>query len=327
MRKFALIFASRNNYELYEKIFFLKSMPSMDDILVFNVDCGSSKEQKEYGKKICELHNIINLEVESKNNKWPYVLIVEEVIKYLDKNNIDINWLMVSQHDLWFEQEDDFDKIDILLNKKEINERVGTIGFGVRGICDLKDLNKVVYGRGNLIEGMIEKRGYFQDISKQYLLQDYFLTEVCYWGPILINKNLFKKYIIPDYDFILNLWADDIAHQFLKNNCANIVMPKIIVKDDHLYKNLIGFPSCNSSYDKKYFGDHWNHHKFWNEKYGYHMFYDLDGKTLEEKENKRKEIFNFVKDNFKNTLINEIYTWNVNDNFRTLEDINNFQPR
>lgn len=315
MKNFCILFTSKNNYSLFRDIFFHKTDENFEDVLIFNIDCDSSKEQKEFSKQICKQHNIIDIPVEGKS--LPTIKAVEIVNEYLEKNNLNhIQWISVCQQDMYFKSENFFQEIEKYLTNYNFLENVGTVGVAVDGIKPIR-----VYGRGNVIDGMIERDGYFKDIPESYKNVDYFLVEVTYYDTIFINRNLFNKYIKPDYNFILNLWGDDISNQFLINNCCNITLPNLVVHDDHAYKNALGFPSCNSYYDTYYHGDHWNHHKFWNEKYGYHMFYDLDAKTIEGKKQKRLDIYNSVREKYKGTLLDEMFDWHLNDGPKQLKDV------
>ena len=216
-----MLYSSRNDYNVLEEILYKKSSINFDNVIAFNVDCDSSTENMNVGKEIMKKHNVINLE--GGCSSIPMVKCVEMAFDYMDKNNIDSNWLMVNQHDIYFPQENFWSKLDTVLdnNKELFNEKVGTIGFSVRNLPNERDL---CYGRGNLLDGMIEREGFLINLPESYTNVEYFVTECSWYVSWLINRRLFRKFIIPDYNFILNFWGDDIAGQFMIHNIFNITI-------------------------------------------------------------------------------------------------------
>jgi len=314
-RKIAMLYSSKNDYNILEEILYKKSFKGIEDIFTVNIDCDSSLENKIYGQKFCDKYGILNLNIPF-NGSIPMQKCVEETFKYFDDNNLDFEWLFVAQHDIFISHDNFWDLLENRINNDTFLNKVGTIGFAVK---NLPNENDICYGRGNLIDGMIGKRdGFMINLPETYNNVDYFVVESSWYVGWLINRKLFKKYITPDYNFILNFWGDDIAHQFLSNDIFNITIPDLLVIDDWRYKTTLGIPHCNKGYNKFYHGDHWNHHDMWNKKYGYHMYY-ADRNFLKA-ENERKDCFMMYRRKYAGTLIDKIFNLHINDGPKKIED-------
>ena len=98
-KKLCFVFNSRNNYILFDNMFFRHSHCDFGDYLIFNVDVGSCEEQKIIGKIVCNNNNIINLNLDGESNNTTVVRSLEAVFDYIDQNNLDIDWVLWCSHD------------------------------------------------------------------------------------------------------------------------------------------------------------------------------------------------------------------------------------
>jgi hypothetical protein len=317
-RNIAMLYCSRNNYHVLEEIFYKKSFKGVDDIYTINIDCGSTNEQKKEGKEILKKHNVNNLILPNSDNTIISMgKCVEEAFNYLDRENLKQEWLMVVQQDVYLPQDNFWDLLEKEIDRKDFLDKVGSIGFAVR---DTPQMGDICYGRGNLMEGMIGKReGFLNDLPESYLKADYFVVECCWYVAWLINRNLFRKYIKPDLDLIINLWGDDISTQFMINNVANITIPKFLIVDDFRGKTNLGILPCNQGYNKFFHGDHWNHHYFWDKKYGYKIFYANKNYSIAEQE--RINTFDTCRMKYMDTIIEKMFYSHVDDGPKILKDV------
>jgi len=90
--KVALLFNSRNNYNLFEDIFFKHTTVDFSNHYIFNIDLNSHlPEQKEFAKKVFEKYNIIDIKVDYNDpNIFCATRTMELCIDYIEKNNLDI---------------------------------------------------------------------------------------------------------------------------------------------------------------------------------------------------------------------------------------------
>jgi hypothetical protein len=307
-KKYAVLFASRNNYILFEELFYKKvDVKSVEDVLFLNIDVQSTDEQVKYGKEICKKFNITNIETD--RDTLPMQNCVDEAIKFLDNTDTDIDWLIVFQHDAYPVTEDFWKKLDDkLIEHENFKQVVGMFGFN-----DVDTSNRL--GRGNLIKGILEPpySSWYQNVPDSYLKKDYCVVESTNYIATGININLFKKHIKIDPDFNLNLWGDDVAHQFMFNNICNIGFTDLVVKHHISLKHAAGVPD-SQTYNPHYFGDTdpQNHHRFWREKYGWTWGY--------RNKNLRDELQSVI-DTYDNTIQKALFNMNINDGPLQIEDL------
>ena len=147
--KFACFFSSYNNYLLFDKLWFKNNKSQLDDVLLFNIDCGSDEQNIRYREAILEPLNIINLEArEDKRSTQKHLQLVDE---YLTTKNVDCEWIISFQHDCYPIQENFWQLFEEKIKKLEnFGDRVGCIGFKILNIPQNTSPRSDSYGRGNL---------------------------------------------------------------------------------------------------------------------------------------------------------------------------------
>ena len=304
-RNYAILFASRNNYILFEKLFFDQiRRESASDVLFLNIDVDSDDEQLKYGRELCDRLDINFIETDRATR--PMENCVDIAIDYLDKNNIKVDWLGVFTQDAFPMNENFWDVLDERVTRHEnFKKLVGSFGFN-----DVDRNNR--FGRGNLIKGILEKpySGWYQNPSREYLNSEYSVVESPNWNTMVINIDLFKKYITVDEDFKLHFWADDIAHQFMYNNICNVGFIDIPVKHSIDLKVKAGIPD-SQEHSPLYHDSGVVEQKLWREKYGWDWgFRNVFLRTE----------FENVINNYKDTLQEKMFNMNIQDGPITLEE-------
>ena len=102
--KFACFFSSYNNYLLFDKLWFKNNKSDLTNVLLFNIDCGSDRENLRYRDAILEPLNIIDIELA--DNRRASHRHIEAIDQYLEKNKIECDWIVTFQHDCYPVQED-----------------------------------------------------------------------------------------------------------------------------------------------------------------------------------------------------------------------------
>ena len=68
--KIALLFTTRNCYQLFDGIFFEYTKQDFSNYYIFNVDMNSTDEQKELAEEVFSKHDIIDLPILITRTKW-----------------------------------------------------------------------------------------------------------------------------------------------------------------------------------------------------------------------------------------------------------------
>ncbi|MAG26297.1 hypothetical protein CMI47_12165 [Candidatus Pacearchaeota archaeon] len=248
---FCVVYLTKDYYPMFEGCIYKFTRANFKDVLVINVDMGSLPENLGEGVKICN-----RLDIKMVDKK---AISYQEGLKvaddYLSKNKIDVNWMMCPQHDViplrrsfWDDSQEIIDSID--------SEKVGMVGANcfmkyskalkgieVDGVFEAIKLSgdRVRIGRGMLSKNILGEPygGWYMSLPDEYYKSKYFAVESPYWTCFIMNRKLFKKYIQIDYNFIFELWPDDLAYQFLSNGIINISVPKLFVCHDHILKQGI----------------------------------------------------------------------------------------
>ena len=308
MNKTAILFTSRNNYNLLDVWL---SRVDTEGFSVLNIDEDSTPENKEIGKSVCEKHGVVYMDREIRglqNN-------MTTAKNHFEGTNVE--WVVWFQHDCFPVDDGFFTDFNNLANTGNIDE-FGTIGFNqfhtlanpafrgmiADGYRGLQDTARAPLEVGDL---------YYRD--KKFRPQsrpDYsnpkwnkpFAVESACWYSVGLNLNLFEKYVIPSSDYhFFHAW-DDICFQFLYNNVYNVTVPWFHMIHDQLSKQDSNMPlnSPRLFSDKKggaqseegnfYYGK-WGHHEVWKERWGF----DYSDRTT----------FEDVKDSYKGTLLWDFY--------------------
>ena len=319
--KFACFFSSYNNYMLFDKLWYKENKSSLDDVYVFNIDCGSDEHNLKYRDAILEPLNIINLEAnEDKRSTQKHFELVDE---YLEQNKIDCDWILSFQHDCYPIQKN-FWKLfeDKLKSLEQYEQDFGCVGFKILNIPQNTNPRSDSFGRGNIVENITGGRhfGWYQNLPSSYETADHFVVESAAWVAVAINRKLFRQHIKPDHDFYLNLWCDDVSHQFNMKNIATIVFPDLVMNHDSKAKNILGIPNSpdRSSFHKSSDNKAFNHHHYWLLKYGWRWgMRDGPGGEIRDP---RVE-FGAVIDRYEGTINEFLYNTDINDGPVTLEDL------
>ena len=238
---FVVLYCNKNQYEMLEQFAFKHSPANFDDVDILVFDDNSIDEQKDKLRDLCEKYkNIkwINPDV-SKNSVAPNLTVFEKCNEYLYKNEIDVNWMLFFENDVFPFQSDFWSEINkVIKNYDFLQDKVGSFGFSSYQKFDegvMKTSGSPTMGRGCLLNGILNKphSGWYKDLSDDWYDTDYFVVESVNWQSICVNRKLFNKYIKIDdrYDNRL-LNFDDLAHQFMFEGFFNIVFPKISVYHD-----------------------------------------------------------------------------------------------
>lgn len=310
MKKVCFVFNSRNNYTLFNDMFFKWSKCNFDNVLMLNVDIESTEEQKRIGKQICKNYGIVDINMDDDPLRVSVPRTLEKAFDYIEENNLDIDFVMWWSHDNFIPQNDFFERfLDFVYNNKEdINNKVGVIGFGVR---DIVELNKFCYGRGSLVKGTT---GWLQNLSNDYLDREYFIVESSCFTSVAINRKLYRKYIKSDYNFKLYVWGDDVSHQFARNNVASITIPNLYFIDGWRTKPAFGTCRAYDSFLNKnnYFHlDNTNDHiELFFQKWKFHL-----------SEPRCRDEFSKNIELYRGTLQEKLYNWDILEGPKILKDI------
>lgn len=259
-KKFCILFSTKSTgcyHNLLKDLIYKFNVPSFDDLVVLNVDIDSEPSAMEYGEKICKDLNINYIHSSLKLHS--HQQSIELADNYLKENNIDVDWILYIQHDCVFLEEDFWDQVNDTINKNNnwLKEKVGmfsgsTYVWSTVSYSRAKELarskNKIQrsktgthLGRGIFPED-IQAHPYgnwYRQLPNSYHEVDHFVVEVPNWNFCFFNRKLYRDHIIPDPIMKQDLWADDIAHQFLSKNIFNITFPHLMASTDHGLKSGI----------------------------------------------------------------------------------------
>jgi hypothetical protein len=311
--KIALLFTTRNCYQLFDNIFFKNTTQDFSNCHIFNIDMNSNKEQKDLAEKVFEKYNITNLPTDSEDkNIYSIQRDIELCNQHIDENDLDIDWILWCSHDGRLKSEDFLEQLQSKIDDNpRFNNEVGIIGF-----CDYGNIEegKPCYGRGDLLEGLPETgKGWYQNLPEEYKKSEYFIVEGAHDNYVLVNRHLYKEHIVPDYNFILFTVWDEISAQFNLKNIASITIPSLEVVD--LYREKSNFGLSRSLHaDKSTHMDSWKDQKYvkwWIEKYKYPRGFS----------SYTPDKFPYDDSIYKNSIQEKLFNWHVDDGPKTLDDL------
>jgi hypothetical protein len=246
--KFCVVYITKDYYPMLDGCIYKYSKSNLRDVHVLNVDMGSTDENLETGKEICEKLGIEMIDTPA-GSMQEGLKIADE---YLTEQGIDVDWMISLQHDVfpltetfWDDLQNTIDSID--------TDKVGMISTnsfsnyenGLKAL-ESDDLANACIGKTKTSRGMLctdvlgsPYHGWYMNLPKEYYECKYFAVESTYWSGFAINRKLFQKYITVDSEYVFELWGDDLAYQFLSNGIVNIAVPKLLVCHDHSLKNGI----------------------------------------------------------------------------------------
>lgn len=315
-KRYAVLFTSKNTYGLFEPIFFDKSC-DLSEVLILNIDVGSTAVQLKLRDELSEKHGIINISPQNDPHFKSTERCIDIAAAYLATVHPQIKWIFHAQNDGFFRKNQAFFGRfgQYLEAHPEFEDRVGQIGFRVDNILDLKT---PCHGRGCLVQGVFNAPypGHYAVLPEAYLKEDYSIVESPCFTISAINLKLWREHIKPDPKFIVYYWGDDVAHQFLLKGIPTICIPSLVVVDDYRTKNKLGIP-CAGKRDPKYLGDPCKHWEVWRQKWGW----DWGARFKSEIPNQ----FLMHKARYYGTLTEELRRWKIEDGPKTLKDIEPWQ--
>lgn len=288
MPKIGIIYSSFNNYGLLDEC--LKTI-KFEGYPVVNIDDYSSKEDAEFGKKVCKKHNIPFI----KNTKKGVQFAVDEGIKIL-KKQYGVEWIFCCQQDIFPLTENFFSKFEKIVDEYKI-ENVGAMGFNVLdddidGYC----LNALQdYKQGLKVNGWLGvfflsdskydifripflkwvkeyARSIIKRVRRRFFIEyrvfsprsfnnfnaivnkykGVFSIELPMWAFIAINVRHWEENITPDEDYIFQGWFPDIAMQFLSSNIEIAVASDLYLLNRQSLKENYGMNRSSAYSSSQY---------------------------------------------------------------------------
>ena len=313
--KFVVLYCNKNQYEMMEEFAFKYSPVDFSKVDILIYDDNSVDEQKDKLRGLCDKYsNIkwINPDV-TKNAIAPNLTVFEKCNEYLSKNNIDTNWMLFFENDVFPFQSNFWEEVNRVIEEYDfLEERVGSFGFS--SYQRFKDGIKrtpgsPTIGRGNLVGGILEPptSGWYKDLPDEWYNTDYFVVESVNWQSICVNRKLFNEHIEIDerYDNRL-LNCDDLAHQFMFKGFFNVVFPKLSVyHDSGMLKEGINL-TINHSYSRSN-----NSHEIFTDRWKWSW-----GKRNTDLRNQ----FNLSFPRYMDTIQDKLFNMNVKDGPKRIED-------
>ena len=328
MAKTALLFNSRNNYQLFDAIFFANTTQNFSNFCIFNIDLDSNTDQQKLRSKAIKKHNIHDLGREkpdwlpevsdSDKNSATYCMFV--CIQYIVDNNLDIDWLIWSSHDMGLIGDKFLERFERAVAKNpSFKDHVGVIGFKDWGT---NNPGQAVLGRGTLQPGMNELDHSYQYsmLPEEYDKEEYFIVEAPQDNIAAFNVKLYRKLIEPEFRFILYNWMDDISAQFGLHNKATIVVPSLEVRDLHRDKGKNGVTRSvhdkGRTYHCETYTDAAKHGSYWLDRYKYSRagHKGLGVQTTEFQKQLRAG-------HYKDTMQEKLFSWPISAGPKTLMDM------
>ena len=311
--KIALLFTSRNCYELFDGIFFKHTVQDFSNYYIFNIDMNSTPEQKELAQKVFSQHDVVNLPTDLEDeNIYSVNRDIEICSQYIEENGLDIDWIVWCSHDCYLVGDSFLEKLESKIKEHpEFETEVGVIGFKDEGTIEV---GKPSYGRGNLLQGLCSVgKGWYQNLPDEYEKSEYFVVEAVHDNTVAVNRNLYKEHVIPDYNFILFYVWDEISAQFGLKNIASITIPSLVVVDMYRAKPKFGHKrslDADMSTHMDQYGANMPCKRHWLDKYKWKW-----GQIPITKEE-------FYSANmYRDSIQEKIFNWHVNDGPKTLEDL------
>tara|TARA_R110000851_G_scaffold112809_3_gene237076 strand:- start:707 stop:1657 length:951 start_codon:yes stop_codon:yes gene_type:complete len=308
--KIALLFTTRNCYQLFDGIFFEYTKQDFSNYYIFNVDMNSTDEQKELAEEVFSKHDIIDLPIDlDDENIYSVNRDIEICSKYIEENDLDIDWIIWCSHDGYLVGDDFLERLESKIRENpEFNTEVGVIGFRDEGTIEV---GKPCYGRGNLLQGL---NGWYQNLPDEYEESEYFIVEAVHDNIVAVNIHLYKKHITPDYNFVLFFVWDEISAQFGLKNIASITIPSLTVMDMYREKPKFGLKRSLDA-------DTTTHMDIYCENPSWHTHWLNKYKWKRGAVPPTKEQFYSANDIYSDSIQEKIFNCSVDDGPKTLEDL------
>ena len=318
--------SSRNNYNLLEDFFLKKNGIPFSNII--NADAGSTSQNKSIGKKLCKKHGMHYFETESTALQE---VIAETIIKY--RSNSKSKWLLFIHSDAYLTS-NNYNKLISKLNNKLFNQ-FGLVGlntvfwphtkrfeeinqdqfyFGLMGKSILADTNFNVYGPHTI-----------KNLDDQKDWNNLVCVEAVMDIGLVVNMDLFLKYIKPTDKIPFICALDDVAMQFLNSSIYNVTIPDVHCVHDPWIKKKFNMPVSSpkalyNKFNKDFYNDDLSFEKEWIRKWKFDRQYKNIIKKPIVRNNFFKRFYTFInnimrpnkvildqeiKDLYKNSLIGD----------------------
>lgn len=274
--RIGIFLTSRNNYEMFEKVWFKNiNCPGVE---ILNIDEDSTPEQKTMGKDVCKRLGIHYLDRElagMQNN------IVTACNFFKDKADC-IIWF---QHDCWPIEPDFFERFNKIVESGRLSD-FGVIGFNGLATDILKDYKSAVKSLrsgqkplGLVGRSSLTKYRWYSGCPTRFPvlpnLKEYdmpFAVESVAWFAAAVNIKSYMRHIEPDSNYgFFHAW-DDVCFQFLNKNIYNIVLPSLYIDHRPDRKIECNIPTRSVKLAKRgddTFHTGWGHLDVWKKKWGY----------------------------------------------------------
>ncbi len=303
-----IFYSSYNNYDLLldeciNKIDF-------EDIEVINIDDHSIKKYQEIGRRICAdaeipffinpgkgLHSAADFAInyfKDKNVSW--VLCMQQDIRPLDKDffmNLskylrahDTSDLGALGFNVLYESKYTKQAYANYLIGKRPQGWLGTfplsdkrtlfqkafiydlIKFFIKKVLSINTAHMIHVYRRWFSEATFKN---FKNVSKKY--KGLVSIDLPAWPAVVINVDLWEKFIKPDENYIFHLWFNDIAFQFMKNNIYVGLTSDFYIFNNQKVKTKYGMEESSADEGKKkntiFFEPYGDHLKYFKKKWGF----------------------------------------------------------
>lgn len=272
---FVIYISSRNNYEMLENEL-LHYLP-LDKILVINIDDGSTTEQQQYGKRLCEKYNVkfaLNRGKGLQHGMATALSLLDEKPEFLlhmthDNYPLDPHFFAKLERTLQEYGSNPpamlgFNHLDYQITRPAIL-RYKKTGFA----CGL-------LGRAILTKLPNNKYWYFEeniDETKWSATLDNGIEAVCDMAFVVNTKALEAIGFEPNSNYRLHCWADDVGIQLLLAGFRVVMRTDLFFMNCQMLKLKYGIPPKSviaaESDNNLYFSDYGPHLEEWYSKYGF----------------------------------------------------------
>tara|TARA_Y100001937_G_scaffold51072_1_gene71072 strand:- start:1117 stop:2100 length:984 start_codon:yes stop_codon:yes gene_type:complete len=307
VKKLAILFTSRNNYDLLDKWL---SEVDWNGFEVLNIDEDSEHLEVQKGKSICKKHNITYMD----RDKRGLLNNITTAMEYYQDSDVD--WVIWFQHDCFPLTPNFFDRVNKVMSAGDLDD-FGCVGFNtfhkVNGLYEKGDRSLHYVARAPLEPGDNWYRNHKQWSNTRVRLQTDsfkkpFSVEIPAAFCVALNLTMWGKYITPidDYHF-MNVF-DEIGFQYLNQNIHNVVLPYLHIGHEPERKIEINIPKVSSKAHKanqrgKYVKEHFDHDDKYFGKWGLSVFENRWGVDYDN----ARPSFEKVKDRYEGTLLIDFY--------------------
>ena len=297
--------SSFNNYDMLEHEV-LKNI-NFEDFEFINIDDKSMQSEIEKGKRICNQNNIKFIE----NNKKGIQYSVDTLMKYIQENKPNCEWIIIHQHDNYPVTKNFYTRFSKLIEKNDLSD-ISMFGFNHLDPGDYTGNAFTKWQQGTNPIGLIGKLHLSVEnnptrwavASKNPVFKQYperfakpFSIEIPLECTLAIKVQDWNDIIQPTTDYEFHIAFPDICMQFLYNNKHIVALPNLYCFNHQELKTKYGMHKSSAHGAKSgqeiYFGKYSNF-TAWKKRWGW------------EYENTRQ---NFPYEHYKDTLIGKLFKY------------------